>query len=77
MHTGEFRGKWKYVENGCLKNFHIKNLINETNQLHHLLASDTELKCKILDEKKKIFQWNSLIFHLKKHLGSGVVNCTY
>jgi hypothetical protein len=57
MLTGEFRGKWKYVENGCLKRLQVKNLINETNHLHHLLVSDAELKCMILDTKT-FFQWN-------------------
>jgi len=41
MLTGEFRGKWKYVENGCLTSLQVKNLINATNHLHHLLVSDT------------------------------------
>jgi hypothetical protein len=39
MLTGEFRGKCKYVENGCLTSLQVKNLINETNQLHRLLVS--------------------------------------
>jgi hypothetical protein len=75
MLTGEFRGKCKYVENGCLASLQVKNLINETNHLRHLLVSDVQLKCKILDAKK-FFQRNSLIFFLKKHLGNGVVSCT-
>jgi hypothetical protein len=40
MLTGEFRGKWKYVENGGLTSLQVKNLINEINHLHHLLVSD-------------------------------------
>ena len=38
--AGEFRRKRKSMEDGCLTDLQVKNLINEINDLHRLLVSD-------------------------------------
>jgi hypothetical protein len=38
--AGEFRQKRKSMEDGCLTDLQVKNLINEINDLHRLLVSD-------------------------------------